>query len=994
MLERIYKKHFLESVKGLNRKSLWGAVFLGMVFASYSYAQQTITGKVTDASDGSDLPGVNIVVKGTVSGTQTNTEGHYTLAGVPADGVLVFSFIGKKTLEIPVGNRSVVDVTLDDDYATLHEIVVVGYGMQKKSDLTGSITAVSSRDFVQGNIVNPEQLVAGKIAGVQIASDGGQPGSSGRIRIRGGSSLNASNDPLIVIDGVPLDNSELSGASNPLSFVNPNDIETFTVLKDASATAIYGSRASNGVILITTKKGRAGDGLRVDFSTLFSSSQRTGAVDVLTADEFRDVVSSTGTAAQRALPGTANTNWQDEIYRNAFSTDNNLSVTGALKGMPFRVSVGYLNQNGVLKTSGMGRTSGAIGISPKLLKEHLKVDINVKGTLIKNRFADQGAIGAAAFFDPTQPVYSDSPAYGGYFEWLTDGKPNTLATRNPLAMLELRDDRSTVQRSIGNIQLDYTVHGLPDLRANLNLGYDVSSSSGERSVPAEAAVVFYRDGQHFTYEQDRNNKTLEFYLNYVKELGAIDSKFDIMAGYSWQDFMRSGFDKDEPVARDTVLSNIPYKTQNTLVSFYGRLNYGLKDRYLLTATLRRDGSSRFSPENRWGLFPSVALAWKLKEELFLKSAKGITDLKLRLGYGVTGQQDVLNDYPYLARYTLSQNTAMYQFGDQFVYTFRPEAYDANIRWEQTQTWNAGLDYAFWDGRISGAIDFYQRQTKDLLSTIPVPAGSNLTNQLLTNVGKIENKGVEWTVNVSPFRKERWNLDIGFNLTYNENKITNLTKVPDLTFEGIQVGGISGGVGNNAQIHSVGYPTHTFYMYKQVYQQNGQPVEGVYADRNNSGSVTGEDMYRYQSPAPRLFFGFSPQFTYDRLSAGLVVRGNIGNYVYNNVSSAAGAYNNINNPNNYLSNVHRSVLTTQFVNSQYTSDFYVENASFLRMDNINVGYDFGSVLHEKARLRLSANIQNVFVITKYSGLDPEIPNGIDNNFYPRPRIYAIGLNLGF
>ncbi len=964
------------------------------------FSQSTVTGKVTDAADGSALPGVNVVIKGTTLGTQTDAEGGYQLAGVPSEGTLVFSFIGKQTRETAVANRTTVDISLEDDVSLLTEVVVVGYGTQKKSDLTGSVTAINSADFVKGNIVSPEQLVAGKIAGVQIASDGGQPGSSARIRIRGGSSLSASNDPLLVIDGMPIDNSSLAGASNPLSFINPNDIETFTVLKDASATAIYGSRASNGVIIITTKKGWSGDGIRVNFSTLFSSSQKTGTVDVLTAGEFRKVVEEQGSAAQKALMGTANTDWQELIYRNALSTDNNLSVTGAVKGMPFRVSVGYLKQNGILKTSDMGRTSASLGLSPQLLNKHLKVDLNLKGTIIKNRFADQGAIGAAAFFDPTQPVYGEGNRYGGYFEWLTDGKPNTLATRNPLALLEMKDDRSTVNRSIGNIQFDYTFHGFKDLRANLNLGYDVSSSDGRRIVPVEAASNFFRNGQYFAYDQQKTNKTLEFYLNYVKNLEAIDSKIDVMAGYSWQDFLRSGKDVDQPFAKDTVLSNVPYKTQSTLVSFYGRVNYALKDRYLVTATLRRDGSSRFSPENRWGLFPSVALAWKLKEENFLKGSKALTDLKLRLGYGITGQQDIGgtenigNNYPYLARYTLSLNTAMYRFGNDFVYTLRPEPYDANIRWEQTATLNAGLDYAFADGRIYGSVDVYSRKTKDLLNTIPTAAGSSLSNSLLTNVGSLENKGVEVTLNISPFRKEDWNLDLGFNLTANRNKITRLTNVSDPSYLGVATGSITGGTGNNVQIHSVEYPVSAFYLYRQVYNTAGMPVEGLYVDRNESQSVTPEDKYHIKSPAPSLFLGFSPQFTWRKLAAGFVMRANIGNYVYNNVSSAVGAYGNINNPNNNLSNVHSSVLRTQFALNQYFSDYYLENASFLRMDNFNVSYQVGKILGDKVDLRISGNVQNVFVITKYSGLDPEIPSGIDNNFYPRPRIYALGLNLGF
>ncbi|MBU1820397.1 MAG: SusC/RagA family TonB-linked outer membrane protein, partial [Bacteroidetes bacterium] len=573
-------------------------------------------------------------------------------------------------------------------------VVVIGYGSQRKKDLTGSISSISSADFVKGQITSPEQLVAGKLAGVQITSNGGAPGSGSTIRIRGGSSLNANNDPLIVLDGVPLDNSGISGASNPLSMINPNDIETFTVLKDASATAIYGSRASNGVILITTKKGSSTNKMQVNFNSQFSSASPVNYVDVLSADEYRDLVNTRGNASMKALLGNASTDWQRQIYRNALTTDNNLSINGNLKKVPYRVSVGYLNQNGILKTSNMDRTSAAIGLSPVLLDGFLKVDINLKGALTNNVFANQGAIGAAVFFDPTQPVYSGSERLGGFFEWLdpATGNPNTLATLNPLGLLTLRDDQATVKRSIGNMVLDYKMPFLPELRANLNLGYDISRSNGAIVVPDNVGQQFARGGQDNVYTQNKTNTTLEFYLNYTKDLTAIASRIDVMGGYSYQDFLRDNYTLDKNNNGD-VFTDFFYKTQNTLVSFFGRANYSLMDKYLVTATLRRDGSSRFAPENRWGLFPSVALAWRINEESFLKNVDAVTDLKLRLGYGVTGQQDVLGDYPYLARYTISQPNAQYQFGNTFLNTLRPEGYDANIKWEETQTYNAGLDFA-------------------------------------------------------------------------------------------------------------------------------------------------------------------------------------------------------------------------------------------------------------------------------------------------------------
>ena len=955
-------------------------------------AQDVLISGTIKEPNGDPLPGVSIAIKGTTRGTQSDSQGAFSL-NAPPNAVLVFSFIGKNTQEVSVGSQSVFNIVLEDDLKTLSEVIVVGYGTQKKQDLTGSVATVSSKDFVQGQITNPEQLVAGKIAGVQITNGGGQPGTGSTIRIRGGSSLNANNDPLYVIDGVPIDNSGVSGASNPLSFINPNDIETFTVLKDASATAIYGSRASNGVIIITTKKGKQGDALHVNFSTVTSVSNKIKNVDVLSADDFRTIVNAKGTAAQKALLGGASTNWQNEIYQTALSSDNNISLTGALKKMPFRASIGYLNQNGILKTSNLERTSASLGLSPRFLQDHLRVDINLKGTVLKNIFAEQGAIGAAVAFDPTQSVSSGSDKFGGNFEWIDPSTklPNTLATRNPLGLLNQNRNESNVQRAIGNIVLDYRFHFLPELRANLNLGFDLSASKGWRYVPADAASNFNNGGLNTDYAQLKTNKTFEFYLNYTKDLSAISSRIDVTGGYAYQDFLR-----DESNANYIKKENetAPFKTQNTLVSFFSRLNYTFLNRYILTATIRRDGSSRFAPENRWGTFPSAALAWKIKDEAFLKDSRLLSDLKLRLGYGVTGQQDVGSDYPYLPRYTLGDGAALYQLGDKYYYPYRPEGYDANIKWESTTTQNIGIDYGILDGRISGSVDYYFKKTKDLLSTIPIPAASNLTNQLLTNVGNIENKGVEITINTNPIRKKDFDLSFNFNVTFNQNTITNLTKVPSETFQGILIGGISGGVGNTAQIHSVGYPTYSFYLQKQVYDETGKPLEGVYADLNGDGKSTLDDRYRYKSPASQAFLGFSSQVRYKKWNGGFTMRSNIGNYVYNNVSSNNGAYNNFTGSNGFLSNVNASVNKTQFSNNQYFSDYYVENASFVRMDNINLGYNFGAVKNSKITARVSANVQNVFVITKYTGLDPEVSGGIDNNLYPRPRVFALSLNLGY
>ena len=972
------------------------AMSLGFLFVVMTAGAQerVVSGTVTDnASKG--LPGVSITIKDQNIGTQTDMNGNFTLTVPETAKTLVFSSVGFQSQELELGSSSTVSVILTPSTASLNEVVIVGYGTARKKDLTGSVTAINARDFNKGPNTTPEQLISGKVAGVQITSNGGAPGSGSRIRIRGGSSLNASNDPLIVIDGVPVDNGSISGSANPLNFINPNDIESFNILKDASATAIYGSRASNGVIIITTKKGSKGP-LRVNFNTVASVSRRAGEVEVLDGDQFRKSVQEHGTPEQIELLGAQNTDWQDLIYQDAFSSDNNLSLTGAIGNLPFRVSGGYLSQEGILKTSKLDRISGAINLNPKFLDNHLSIDMNVKASQNKSRFANEGAIGAAVAFDPTQPVYEKTyTTLGGYWEWLdpATGEPNTLATRNPLSMLQQRNDQSEAFRSIGNIQFDYKFHFLPELRANLNLGYDYSKGEGTVFTPPTSASAYYVQGSTSRYEQEKKNKLLEFYLNYAKDLDNINSRIDITGGYSYQDWMNEspGFPVKQGIG-DLPASN-PFKTQNTLISFFGRANYNYDDRYLLTATVRRDGSSRFSPDTRWGLFPSAALAWRINNESFLQNVQALSDLKLRLGYGVTGQQDVFNDYPYLPRYTLSDQTALYSFGGQFYNTLRPEGYDANIKWEETQTWNAGLDFGFLNNRIGGSIDYYFKKTKDLLAVISVPAGSNLTNRILTNVGNIENKGIEIVLNGTPVQNSKFRWDANFNLTFNKSEITNLSKVEDPDAVGILVGGIAGGVGNTIQVHTVGYNPYSFYVYQQVYDQQGKPVEGLYADRNADGVVDEQDKYRYKSPEPTTFLGFSSQFSYQNWFGSFTLRGNFNNYVVNNVSSSNGAYKAF-AFSNYLTNVSSSVLESNFNDYQLFTDYYVENASFVRMDNITAGYNFGRLWNEKVGVRVSATVNNAFVISKYSGLDPEIAGGIDNNMYPRPRVFSLGVNLDF
>ncbi|GGZ14511.1 SusC/RagA family TonB-linked outer membrane protein [Echinicola pacifica] len=965
------------------------------------YAQApSVSGTVTDTDSGDPLPFVNVLIKGTTKGTTTDFDGKYTINANSSEDILVFSFIGYNPKSVVVGNQSIINVSLESDTKQLDEVVVVGYGTQRKADLTGSVGSVDRDDFNVGQVTNPEQLIAGKVAGVQVTPNGGAPGSGGRIRIRGGASLNASNDPLIVIDGVPLDNSKTSGTANPLNFLNPNDIETFDILKDASATAIYGSRASNGVVLITTRKGKEGQAMKVNVSSLMSVSSVTKKVDMLNADQFKEIVDAQAIPAQAALIGTDATDWQSEIYQTALSYDNNVSISGAHKALPYRLSVGYLNQDGVLKTDNLQRTSGSLSLNPNLFQDKLHVNFNVKGVITKSRFANQDAIGAAAAFDPTQPVY-DTEGIGGYWEWLnTDGTPQTLAPRNPMGLIMAKDDRGEVKRSIGNLQLDYELPFLEGLKANLNLGYDVSSSNGRTIIDANSASGYYEGGSVAPYEQSKRNLLADFYLNYVKEYK--DSRLSLLVGYSAQDFLtRNPTFARLNIEGDTLAAaGVVSRPQYRLISYFGRANYTLKDKYLFTATIRADGSSRFAPDNRWGVFPSLAAAWRISEEDFLKANDFLTDLKLRLGYGVTGQQDIGSYFPYLPRYITSDNATRYSLGVTYYNTLRPEGYDENIKWEETTTYNVGIDYEFLDGKLYGTFDYYYKKTDDLLAVIPVPAGTNLTNQLFTNVGSIENQGLEIGLTFNVIKTTDFNWDIGGNYTNSRNTITSLSNVEE-DGVGILVGGISGGTGNTIQVHTVGYQPNSFYVYEQVYGENGVPIEGVYVDQNEDGIINEQDRVRNGFPDARHYFGFNSSMRYKNWNFGFVLRGNAGNKAYNNVSSSKAAYQGLKFPG-YLNNLPSDILTTNFQNYQLRSDYYIQDASFVRMENISVGYDFGNLFDSKIRLSASATVQNVFVITNYEGVSPEIApgtddatgGGIDNNFYPLPRIFSFGLNFGF
>lgn len=965
--------------------------------------QLSVSGIVKDAKTGEAILGASILEKGTNNGVITNFDGAFTI-NAASKATLVVKYLGYLTVEVPVSGKTNLVIQLNEDAIALGEVVAIGYGSVKKNDATGSVTAISADKTNKGLTTSLTDMLAGKMAGVNITTSGGAPGAGATVLIRGGSSIIASNDPLYVIDGIPIDGSTVSGLQTPLSEINPQDIETFTVLKDASATAIYGSRASGGVILITTKKGSLKDKFSVTYDGNASVSSIQNEVNVLSASQYTNFIKSywpvpTGStiSPQAALLGTSNTNWQNQIYQTATSQDHTISVSGYTGILPYRVSVGYTDQNGVLKTSNFQRVTGALNLSPSLLGDHLKVNLNLKGAYSTNRFAETGAIGAALNFDPTQPVYSTNSTYGnGYKMWLgTDGKPLSLGTANPLSVLNEENNTSSVYQSIGNVQLDYTVHGLPDLKANLNLAYDLSQSNGNKIIDANSPMSYVWGskkngaGESDPYYQFKSNTLMEFYLNYSKTWGI--HSLSAMGGYSYQHFYYTSWSATNYTDGIANVPRVDYPSELFLISFYGRLNYTLMEKYLLTVTVRDDGSSRFDPSNRWGLFPSAALAWKMKEESFLKDVNWLSDLKLRLSYGVTGQQNVSsNYYTYLPTYTISTyNDAQYQFGNAFYHVLRPAGYNAGLKWETTDTYNAGLDFGAFNNRLTASVDVYKRITNNLLNTIPVPAGSNFINQLLTNIGSLENKGAEITIGGRPVQTKDFSWDLSYNMSYNHNQITKLTR-GTIAGYGIPGGGISGATGSTIYWDQVGSPVNAFYVHKQVYDANGKPIEGAYATIPG----TTNNMYVDHSPAPDYTLGLSSRMTYKKWFMNFSLRSEIGNYNYNNVQSNMEMLNNSYSTSGFLMNVVSSALKTNFSNAQYFSDYYIQNASFLKMDNISLGYNFTKLFNTKLAASIYGTVQNVFTITNYKGLDPEVAGGIDNNMYPRPQVYLVGLKINF
>lgn len=1009
---------------------------VGMLMAVQGFAQSiTVNGIVKDKT-GEAVIGANVVVKGTTIGTITDFDGAFSLQANKGD-IIVISFIGYQAQELPAAEQ--MNVTLSDDTQLLEDVVVIGYGSVKKNDLSGSVVAIKAEEMNKGAVTSPQELMQGKVPGLSVVSGDGGPGSGATIRIRSGASLNASNEPLIVIDGIPVSNDAAPGTSNALSTINPNDIETFTVLKDASATAIYGSRASNGVIIITTKKGSQGK-VKVAYNSTYTVKDPYKRIEVMDADEYRSAMlnqyaegTATGTAVRELLSLYPNqsTDWQDAIYQTGLSTDQNLAVSGKAGFLPFRVSFGYNNERGTLLTSKYERYTGAVNLSPKFFDDHLSVDINVKGTINNNRFADSGAVGAAAFYDPTKPIYADSPyGYNGYYNWTLktqDSNGNDIYTTNPqaavnpLSLLNNVNNSGTTKRSLGNIQLDYKFHGFEDLHANLNLGYDVATTTGnnyvyENSYQAARDTDFKNVGQGSSWNNFRRNQLLDFYLNYKKDLESIKSNIDVMVGYSWQHFyyrdftqsksnittedtfgQKDGWTYDSAEKRYLRDDSTPNPYENYLVSFFGRLNYSLMDKYLLTATLRRDGSSRFSEKNRWGMFPSVALAWSIINEDFMEGTKDVlSNLKVRLGYGITGQQEI-GDYMYLTKYVFSNNNETQYLGS---YLLKPDGYSPELKWEQTTTYNIGVDFGFLNNRINGSIEYYQKHTKDLLNTISAAAGTNFTNLITANVGTMKNSGVEFNINAVVVQSKDFTWDLGYNVTWNDSEITKLTAGYNPSYEGIAAGYAPYGTGTVLSRHQVGHSPYTFWLFQQVYDEKGNPIQNALVDRNNDGQITSADRYfTDKSPMADVYMGLSSQFTYKNWDLGFNLRASIGNYAFNAAAADHASLYDFSNQgslsNYYKTAVNATGFTQISTIDQKCSDLFLENASFLKMDNITFGYTFKKFFTDKISGRISASVQNVFTITKYSGIDPELSGtGVDNNIWPRPRTFTLGLNLNF
>lgn len=992
------------------------SLLLGLFLSVGAFAQNDVKGIVKDAS-GEPIIGATIRVIGQEGGAITDFDGNFTIKAAPGAKIQV-SYIGYKTVELPVSANMV--VTLQDDTQLLSDVVVIGYGRAKKEDLTGSVTAIKPDEMSKGITSSASDMLVGKVAGVDVITAGGSPGAGAQIRIRGGSSLNASNDPLLVVDGLTIDNNTAKGMSNVMAMINPNDIETFTVLKDASATAIYGSRASNGVIIITTKKGRKGTGPKFSYNGDVTISTTQKRYDVLNGDQYRALVADVIGEGAAAL-GTANTDWQDEIFRTAVSTSHNLSITGGLKNMPYRVSAGYQSDSGIIKNSYMKRFNASVNLAPSFLDDHLNFNVTAKFMAEKDSYVDAGAVvGGALAMDPTRPVYDHSAIgdafFGGYYQNYqgTDAYPdpnwtytsNTNTPQNPVAYLNQKSCIAHSSDFTGNIEMDYKIHGFEDLHLHASFGGQYTSSTQDDwTSPYSYDNNYY--GWNGVTKYYKYSITANAYAQYQHTFGA--HNIDVMVGGEESHYHRNGWDAGSGWdSYNDVAYNVSSKdeqewaTHNSLVSYFGRVNYTLLDRYMLTATFRADGSSRFAKGHKWGYFPSVALAWRINDEKFMKNLKWWNEFKLRLGWGQTGQQDIGYDFLYSLLYTTSNSYAQYPFGDTYYYTVRPDKYNPELTWETTTTWNAGLDFAFLNNRITANIDGYYRKTTDLIQEVTIPALMNLAQRMAQNIGSLENYGVEFTLGAKPIVTKDFTWDVQYNVSWNHNEITELVGGDDGYI--VQSGGtISKGNSTHVQAHTVGQPANSFWVYQQVYDENGKPIEGAFVDRDGNGIINSDDRYFYHSPAADVYMGLTMKFLYKRWDLSFALRASLGNYVYYDflsnkaAVSSSGLYSN-----SAYSNTTQAAIDLGFTGTggseYYLSDYFVRNASYLKCQNITLGYSFPALLkynnQDYFSGRVFFTVQNPFIITKYKGLDPEVSSGIDSNPYPRPLSFQLGLNLNF
>jgi len=954
------------------------------------FAQQTVKGVVKEKASGEYLPGVSVVVKGTTRGAETDFDGNFTIEKVKTGDTLVFRYLGYADKEVVINANFNLTVELEESSEQLDEIVVVGYGTTTVRDATGSVEAITAKEFTKGNIVTPENLLSGRVAGVTIVTDGG-PGAGSQIRIRGGSSLNASNNPLIVVDGLPMSGTA-GGSRGALASINPNDIESFSVLKDASATAIYGSRGANGVIIITTKKGRKESSLDYDFQMGFGEIR--DRVNVFDGDAFRNLVAQKQ-PSMVGLLGTANTNWQDEIYQKSVSTQHNLTARGQIFGaIPTRLSVGLSGIEGNILTSQFDRATFSLSMNPSFFDDHFKIALNYNRAFEDNRFADAGQVNAALRYDPTQPVYDATSPFGGFYQHLTRTPEGTLVnngTRNPVASLLQNNNTSNVFRHYGNLKLEYNFYFLPELTVTANAGFDKSTGTGIGTSPLNSPAN-YTDlfvGYDSSYTNEVLNESFDTYFTYVKTFDKL--KANVMAGYSYQSFDGSGDSTGNTRNPNDTGATSYVSTPVVLVGFLARTNLTYNEKYMLTLNYRRDGTSRFGPENRWGDFGGAALAWRMSNEDFLKNNKVISDLKLRASYGVNGQQDGISGDLYLDKYRFGNQGSGYLFGGVPIQSTIPSE-RSNLKWENTATIELGIDYGLFDNKITGSINAFQKNSTDLLADAPVADGSNFTNRVIQNVGDLQVNGLEFTVNADIIKNEDLNWNLNFNATYLDREIKELALNQDIT-----TGGIAGGTGNFIQLYREGFAPNSFYVFKQLYDTAGQPIEGAYADLNGDGVINTQDKYLKGNPQADFTFGFQSSIDYKNFDLAFNLRASLGNYVYNNVNSGLAQYDLLQD-NAVLGNIPSSVLNTNFNSTSdvIISDIYLENGSFLKMDNITLGYTLDRPIKKFASnsIRLWAGMQNVFTITNYSGLDPEVFNGIDNTIYPRPRTFLIGANIKF